>query len=223
MKPLIGAILLNIILLSPAYGTELIVENSSVETKPILPMKKKVHVKGGKPSANNPPDEIKPFIESGAELRFLVYEDLDGDNRKDYILVLERQGKEYSDADNQRPFLIVLRQLDGSLNLVKRNDRIIMCSTCGGGWGDPFEDVFVDKRSFSITQRGGGGTRWFVLYKFNYSNRDKTWQLVQVEDSSFNISDINNGETHIYKPPKDYGKIDISEFDPNNYLGVGPK
>jgi len=36
------------------------------------------------------------------------------------------------------------------------------------------------------------------------------------------ISDVDKVETHVYTPPKDYGKIDIADFDPENYKSSAP-
>jgi len=57
-----------------------------------------------------------------------------------------------------------------------------------------------------------------VETKFNYSRRDKTWQLVQVINTSFHAGDPENMTTQTHTPPKDFGKIDIADFDPENYL-----
>jgi len=37
------------------------------------------------------------------------------------------------------------------------------------------------------------------------------------------VSDVDKVETHVYTPPKDYGKIDIADFDPENYKNTSKR
>ena len=167
------------------------------------------------------PAEVTPFVESDTKPIALEKGDLNGDGREEFILVLEKEnpGKDQDDFPvNQRPLLILLRGADGKLTSAKRNERIIMCSRCGGVWGDPFEGVVVGPNTFSVEHYGGSNWRWTYSYKFNYSRVDKTWQLVRVEEQHFHTSDPNKVDTKIYTPPRHFGKIDIADFDPENYL-----
>lgn len=167
------------------------------------------------------PVEVAPFVESGTKAIALEPADLNGDGRGDFILVLEKESTakdQYDHPVDQRPLLILLRGVDGKLTLAKRNDQIIMCSKCGGAFGDPFAGVFAKRNSFSVEHYGGSAWRWQYSYKFNYSRIDKTWQLVRVQEVSFHTFEPNKGKTRIYTPPRHFGKIDIADFDPGNYL-----
>jgi hypothetical protein len=167
------------------------------------------------------PAEVAPFVESGTKAIALEKADLNGDGRGDFILVLEKENPD-KDEDgfpvNQRPLLILLRGADGKLSSAKRNERIIMCSKCGGVFGDPFDGVLAGRNSFSVEHYGGSNWRWKYSYKFNYSRIDKTWQLVRVEALHYHTSDPDQVETKIYTPPRHFGKIDVADFDPENYL-----
>ena len=174
------------------------------------------------------PPEVAPFVESGTKAIALEKADLNGDGSEDFVLVLEKE-KPAKDADDfpvgQRPLLILLRGADGKLKVAKRNERIVMCSQCGGVFGEPFEGVIAKTNTFSVEHYGGSSWRWKYSYKFNYSRIDKTWQLVRVEEINYHTSNPNKATTKIYTPPKHFGKIDIADFDPENYLkkGVKPK
>lgn len=169
------------------------------------------------------PEDVSPFIEPGTKAIELSQADLNGDGLADYILVLERQGDQYKDGPGQRPLLILLRNPDGGLRLAKRNDKIIFCSNCGGVMGDPFMGVEAGTKRFIVSHYGGSSWRWSVTYQFNYSGRDKSWQLVKVVSESFHASEPDKVERKVETPPKDYGLIDIADFDPEKYLGVGLK
>ena len=167
------------------------------------------------------PADVLPFVEAGTKAIAVEKSDLNGDGREDFILVLEKE-KPARDADDfpvgQRPLLILLRGADGKLTVSKRNDRVVMCSQCGGVFGDPFEGVIAGRNTFSVEHYGGSAERWKFSYQFNYSRVDKTWQLVRVQEIHYHTSNPNGGTDKIYRPPKNFGKIDIANFDPEHYL-----
>jgi hypothetical protein len=170
------------------------------------------------------PPAIRPFVLEGTLPLALEKADLDGDGLQDAVLVLEKQ-KTSPDApdieEGQRPLLVLLGQPDGSYRLAKRNDRIVYCSTCGGIMGDPFQWVEVGPRTFTVHHYGGSAWRWSNAFTFNYSRRDHTWQLVRVETRRFNAADPGNVDVTVETPPRDFGKIDIADFDPDDYQGKG--
>lgn len=168
------------------------------------------------------PTEIKPFIEANSRPIELKSADLNGDGMKDYILVLEKKNPA-KDADDypeeERPLLIIIRDKSNELTVAKRNEKMVMCSLCGGVFGDPFAGVTVGKNTFTIKHYGGSAWRWTADYRFNYSRIDKTWQLVRIEKTSYhNVRPMNETlKKTVLTPPKDYGKIDIADFDPGDY------
>lgn len=167
------------------------------------------------------PSEVAQFVEKGTKPIAVEGGDLNGDGREDFVLVLEKENPardKYDLPSGQRPLLILLRGADGKLSAAKRNERIVMCSECGGIFGDPFEGISVGRNTFTADFYGGSAWRWKYSYKFNYSRLDKTWQLVRAETLSYHTSDPDKVETKIYTPPKNFGKIDIADFDPENYL-----
>ena len=164
------------------------------------------------------PSEVQAFVESGTRAIAIERADLNGDGREDVLLVL--QAKTARDDGTgferrQRPLLILTRDAQGALRLRKRNDKLVMCPECGGLMGDPLQVVSAKDKSFRIEHYSGSGWRWSMNYQFNYSRRDDTWQLVRVEETSFHVSEPDKMEKDLVRtPPKDYGKIDIAEFDP---------
>ena len=166
------------------------------------------------------PEEVAPFVEAGTKAIALEAADLNGDGRGDFILVLEKENPA-KDADDfpvgQRPLLLLLRGADGRLSAAKRNERLVMCSRCGGVFGDPFEGVEAGRNTFTVHHYGGSNHRWKYSYKFNYSRIDRTWQLVRTEEISYHTSEPDKMKTRVFTPPRDYGKIDLADFEPDNY------
>ena len=167
------------------------------------------------------PAELGALVDAGTKPIWLSQADLDRDGDADYIMVLEAPS-----LDEQRPLLILLREADGSLRLAKRNNRMVMCFECGGVMGDPFVGIEAKSGSFTVSHFGGSRERWGVGYRFDYSRRDKTWQLVEVTTLEFDAMNYEGAksehESH-FVPPKDFGKIDIAEFDPDDWKGRGER
>jgi|GEM_PF-734957 len=166
------------------------------------------------------PPDIAPFVEKGAKAIALESADLNNDGLKDYILVYERRNPTQKDAfdypANQRPLLILLRDKDNKLSAAKSNEKMVMCSQCGGIFGDPFSGISIGKNTFTVNHYGGSAWRWTADYKFNYSRIDKTWQLVEIEKTSYhNVRPMKETLKKTVLTPKDFGKIDIADFDPS--------
>jgi len=163
------------------------------------------------------PAEVEPFIPAGHEAIAVERGDLNRDGREDYILAIEQTD---GDKDAPREVRILTRRADGSLILAKRGPAAILCKDCGGMMGDPFMGITVKSGRFTIEHYGGSASRWTESFTFAWSRRDRTWQLVRVETSSFHATDPENEEKSVYKPPKDFGKIDLEDFDCFKYRGV---
>ncbi len=170
------------------------------------------------------PAEVAPFVEKDTKAIALEAADLDGDGTQDFVLVLEHTQSKSEDEEGPRSLLVLTRGADKKLTLAKRNDHgVVYCRTCGGVFGDPFEGVETGLKTFTVNMYGGSSWRWAANYKFNYSRIDKTWQLVRAEDISYHTSDPDKVKTKIYTPPKDFGKIDINDFNPDDYLKKAAK
>src|ERR1044072_9884730 len=114
------------------------------------------------------PPEVRPFVEEGTKAIALEAADLNGDGRGDFVLVLERENPAKDEDDlpvNERPLLILVRGVDGKLAEAKRNERVVMCSRCGGIFGDPFDGVIVARNTFTVLLYGGSAWRWAYSYK----------------------------------------------------------
>jgi hypothetical protein len=172
------------------------------------------------------PDGVQAFVTAGTRALACAIADLNRDGREDVVLVLERQKARPDDAEieeQQRPLRILVRLADGAYKQARRNDHVVYCRTCGGVMGDPFQGVDAGPGTFTVHNAGGSSWRWGVEYRFGYSRRDDTWQLVRVVETSFHASDPAGPEETVSTPPKAFGKIDIADFDPENWKGKGPR
>lgn len=170
--------------------------------------------------------ELSPLLAKDESVLAYNSADLNGDGLQDIVFIVElnraRKGNAVDD-DGRRILKIAVRLRDGSLTVVKQSEKAVLCRTCGGAFGDPFEDLAASYKGFSIQHYGGSSWRWSNTYTFAYSKRDDTWQLVEVDVLSFHASAPDKQEGKTYSPPRDFGKIDIAAFDPYEFKGVGPK
>lgn len=173
----------------------------------------------GEPAPNE--TELAPFLEAGASILCVVAADLNGDALQDRLLVLERVPQHASDrelVERERSLLIAVRDSGGALRVVKRNDRIILCSTCGGAFGDPFDGLSADREAFTVHHYGGSAWRWAVTYTFRYVQPRDTWELIKVTEVSFHTGDPEGSvEEVISTAPADFQNIDIEDFHPEKW------
>jgi len=164
------------------------------------------------------PSDVQPFVQKNTTVLAIERGDLNRDGREDAVLVLEPQ-----DPEQPRPLLILIGDANGKLKLAKRSAKAVYCKTCGGMMGDPFQGVTIETGRFTIEHYGGSAWRWSNSITFAWSKRDQSWQLVRVENTSFHASDPEEPEKTVETPPKDFGLIDITEFDPEDYRGKGKR
>jgi hypothetical protein len=173
------------------------------------------------------PDEVRPFIEKGMIPIALETGDLNADGLKDYVLVISEvvaEDAQYEEGAGARSVLVLIRETSGKLVQAARNLSVAYCKVCGGVFGDPFAGVSVRGTRFTVSNYGGSNDRWAYDYTFAYSIRDRTWQLVRAEETSFHALDPKRTmRKHIYTPPKDFGLINFADFDPDIFLGKGKK
>ena len=119
---------------------------------------------------------------------------------------------------HRRQVLILTAQADGSLKLEKRNDKLLPCLNCDQTCFDSFQGITAGPGTFTVTFEVGCTTMGTFQYTFAFSRRDKTWQLVRVREEEGNM-DPKRRSVGTYTPPKDFGKIDFADFDPENWKG----
>jgi hypothetical protein len=170
------------------------------------------------------PPALVQFVPKGHTLIALERADLDGDGSKDYLAVTQEQispDPEVSQSDDEpgsRRLLVLIAEEGGkTYRLAASSDKVIMCEQCGGVMGDPFIELEAGKKKFTAHHYGGSAWRWSYDYTFAYSRIDKAWQLVEAREGSFHAAEPDKEKLDIYTP-KDFGKVDLRDFDPYTYV-----
>ncbi|MFZ5986881.1 MAG: hypothetical protein ACOYWZ_07140 [Bacillota bacterium] len=104
--------------------------------------------------------------------------DLNKDEITDVALVIEDD----KDVD-ARSLLIAFGNPDKTFSLSIMADNAIMRTWEGGGFGDPFQEIKVDRGSILLKFFGGSSERWHQYYRFRYQNNG--WYLIGYTEGSY--------------------------------------
>ena len=159
------------------------------------------------------PAEAKPFVIKGFEMMDYATGDLNGDKRPDAILVLKIKGEDTLVESADRPFIILIRQVNGKLKVEKRNDSMVMCRQCGGVFGDPYESTVIEKNGFSLNFYGGSSSRWSYEYSFSYNLAQKNWMLVKERQVSYSTFNPDKSMVEATIGAEELGDISVDNFN----------
>jgi hypothetical protein len=157
--------------------------------------------------------ELRPFLLPGYFALDSRSGDLNGDGKKDAILILKRDDEDsLMEEEPVRPFLILIRDGRGQLKQSVRNDSLVMCRYCGGVFGDPYADLEISNKGFTIFFYGGSGWRWSYDYRFNYDAVKKDWYLAKETLNSFQSGDPENTREETIITKEELGNISVRDF-----------
>ena len=171
-------------------------------------------VPGALSSAPDSVQQLAPFIPAGYQLLATANGDLNRDDLPDKVMVLQAIGADTATTDPgpSRPLLLLLGQPGRRFQLAARNDHVVMCASCGGMMGDPFQRVVIKNGFFSVEHFGGSAWRWTSISTFKYDPADKTWYLHREGGESFHASEPDKVITHM-KTARDFGRILFERYD----------
>jgi len=132
--------------------------------------------------------EIQDFIPQGWEMLGRDEGDLNKDGLDDFVLALRNKAEEGEDnktEDLPRLLIILFRTPQGGLRLSASSDRALLCQKCGGVFGDPFQEVTVEKGAVVIKHFGGSTARWASVNRFRYQKGE--WFLIGKTYSTQNV------------------------------------
>ena len=161
------------------------------------------------------PEEAKQFVLPGHDMLDYITGDINNDKKPDAILLLKQNMEDTSYDELKRPMIILLRQADGKLQQVKRNDDVIMCRQCGGIFGDPYESIEIKNAGFNIHFYGGSSWRWSFDYSFRYDSLKTNWYLVKEKQVTYHNIDMDKTWKEITIPAAELGEMAIDSFNGN--------
>jgi hypothetical protein len=173
-----------------------------------------------------PPAEVRALLAPGEEVLSWAAADLNRDGTPDVVLIAQPVGAASADMDSpqgKRSLRVATRDATGKLSVAARSEKAVLCSACGGVMGDPFNGLEAQAGGFWIRHYGGSGGRWARNFRFAYSRKQTVWQLVEVQEEDFHAAEPDKGTSRRLTPPKHYGRVDLGDFDPERYEGVGPR
>lgn len=171
--------------------------------------------------------ELADFVPEGWELMDSVTLDFNEDGVLDYVGVLES----HADPDLEEescelppgPRVLFAAASDGAdrYRLDFTEENLIRTAAEGGPFGDPYEPLTAQGRSFTTHSYGGSSWKWSEAYTYTYKN--SKWYLTASEEtSSFGgyttDSSINDYVTGIgirHKRSSDAGEIERNISDIN--------
>jgi hypothetical protein len=160
--------------------------------------------------------------------------DLNKDGIQDLAIVIEKTQEE---NDPPRSLLIAFGNKDHTFSLSTIAVNVILGALEGGGWGDPFDGIIINRGSVVVSDFGGSGQRWYDKYRFRFQEHD--WQLIGVTrgwnhsikldtEMAFDEEDYNlltgdyifdkineNGEEKITRENRGKKLVKLSEFNIN--------
>ncbi len=130
---------------------------------------------------------ITSFIPSGYDTIATAKGDLNKDGRDDIVMVLydKRDDTVSIGAEGYSRLLIVLFKTDEGWSVAIKSANIIMCKTCGGVYGDPFNQIDIKNGIITIDHYGGSNWRWAYTNKFRYQDGD--FYLIGVTKDSYSV------------------------------------
>ena len=144
-------------------------------------------------SSYDPEKGIDDNIPEGYELKELLAGKPKEDSRKFIVLVLSPIGEEDYDSIAQiNRKLIVLEQSRSYTQVIATSDEVVLCKSCGGIFGDPYNGIELKANILKVSNYGGSAWRWSENYTFRF--QDYEWQLIGATyDSYFNAKECPDG------------------------------
>ncbi|HXB40903.1 MAG TPA: hypothetical protein VNZ49_10205 [Bacteroidia bacterium] len=156
--------------------------------------------------------EWKRFVPPGYKMLDTLLGDLNLDDKKDMLLILKDAAEDtIKISEEQRPILILLGQTDGSYYQAGRSNQVVMCKSCGGVMGDPYQRMVISKGYFSVEHYGGSNERWTDIVTFKFDKKSKKWFLYKWGGDNFNVSEPDK-KTTLVRTPKEFGIMEFENF-----------
>lgn len=136
---------------------------------------------------------LEDFIPKNYFLLESVKSAMNNQNQQHVALICapnnEKNPEEFSQTNRR---IIMLLQSGDSFTELSSNDNLILCKSCGGVFGDPYNGVELKNNILKISNYGGSAWRWSENYTFRFQNNE--WQLIGATyDSYYNAKECPDG------------------------------
>lgn len=125
--------------------------------------------------------DITSLVPTGWNILKSAEGDLNKDGIIDKAVVIEKTNQ--MELDSPRNLLIAFGNKDGTYTLSIKATNAILLKNEGGTFGDPFDDIVVDRGSILLKFFGGSSSRWYRNYRFRYQNNG--WCLIGATEGGF--------------------------------------
>ena len=128
---------------------------------------------------------LEALVPKGWKLESKVEGDLNRDQLPDVAATITQKAKLPDNPDfevTRRLLVLALRQKDGTWQRSAVSDRAVLNSDEGGVWGDPFEEIRIERGALVIEHFGGSNWRWGITSRYRF--QDNQWTLIGRTDSS---------------------------------------
>lgn len=121
------------------------------------------------------------FVPKGWHLLAQAEGDLNKDTLPDWAAVIEadqvvKSLKEYDNDQKPRILMVAFKQPDGSYKRSIQSNEYILLSNEGGIFGDPWDDLRIERGSLVVRFYGGSASRWGYTYRWRFQQND--WYLI---------------------------------------------
>lgn len=156
------------------------------------------------------PTAFEELLQEGHEV---FYSDTLRFDQKEFVVAaLKLQNEDslmqVSDEGILRPLLILEKQSSGSFDIALRNDKVILCASCGGAFGNPLEGIEINEKELLIYHHAGSRYRWTRHLSFKFMEDPNGWFLTSDKGFSFDSFD----------PEGDMKEVIYTQIEPENMV-----
>ncbi len=163
--------------------------------KNIVPAKNaKAIVNETQPTKNNLiVESFQDFVPKDYFLLDSAVGNIDENNTQHIALVCAPNSEKNIDTFIETNRIIILLQKKNNLlKIIASNDALVLCKSCGGIFGDPYNGVSLNNNILSVSNYGGSAWRWSQNYTFRF--QQESWELIGATyDAYYNAKECEDG------------------------------
>jgi hypothetical protein len=132
------------------------------------------------------------------EPEMLKEADLNGDGRPDAAFVISNGGSGAPGVEEssvvKHVLILALRGNDGMLHRSIVSDAAVLDGDEGGAFGDPLEELSIERGAVVIMHYGGSRDRWGYTHRYRY--QDGQWMLIGLNFGNTDSTNLEHYDNH---------------------------